>query len=327
MILTYLKDRRRPILLFFCCCAVFYTVFALYHFPLAAVGYASALCLMFLIPVSISDYRRWRRGLLHLKAMTEEICTTLDNLPVPEDAAQAQYQTLLRALFQEKSRQEVVRARQYRDSTEYYTLWAHQIKTPIAAMQLILQSEQIPAGSDLGQELFQIQQYVEMVLSYLRLDSPTTDFVIQPCNLDAIVRQALRKFGPSFIRKRLKLHYDGISCTVVTDEKWLLFAVEQVLSNAVKYTQTGGITVSLREPCLLVISDTGPGIAPEDLPRIFEKGYTGHMGRADKASTGIGLYLTRRALTQLGHTICVQSIPGQGTEVMLDLSRREIQPE
>lgn len=324
MMLAYLRDRRRPIGLFLGCCAIFFVVFALYRLPLAAVGYGATLCAVVLIPVAIWDFLRWRRLLERLKALEQEVCNTLDNLPAPADRMQEGYQALLRQLFQTMARQEAEQSRRYRDMTEYYTLWAHQIKTPIAAMQLILQSEGIPAGSDLGQGLFEIRQYVEMVLSYLRLDSPTTDFVIQSCDLDRLIRQALRTFGPSFIRKRLRLNYEGVSCTVVTDEKWLLFALEQVLSNAVNYTARGSVSIFLQESQTLVIADTGPGIAPEDLPRIFEKGYTGHMGRADRSSTGIGLYLTRRALTQLGHTIRVESRPGEGTRVLIGLERQEL---
>ena len=168
--------------------------------------------------------------------------------------------------------------------TDYYTLWAHQIKTPIAAMDLILQTQELPESGSLKQSLFQIQQYVEMVLCYLRLDSETTDFVIRACPLDPIIRTALREFAPSFIHKGLQLHYTPVSCSVLTDEKWLLFVLEQLLSNAVKYTPHGSVTVCLQEPQTLVIQDTGLGIAPEDLPRVFERGYTGKLGRVDQRS-------------------------------------------
>ena len=208
--------------------------------------------------------------------------------------------------------------------TDYYTLWAHQIKTPIAAMDLILQTQELPESGSLKQSLFQIQQYVEMVLCYLRLDSETTDFVIRDSPLDPIIRTALREFAPSFIHKGLQLHYTPVSCSVLTDEKWLLFVLEQLLSNAVKYTPHGSVTVCLREPQTLVIQDTGLGIAPEDLPRVFERGYTGKLGRVDQRSTGIGLYLCRRTLSQLGHTISIQSTPGKGTAVSIHLQRRDL---
>lgn len=229
------------------------------------------------------------------------------------------YQNLILNLSRSKAAAAAESANKFQDMTDYYTLWAHQIKTPIAAMRLVLQSDAAPDPSLLQQELFQIEQYVEMVLCYLRLDSDTTDFLIRSYELDGIIRQALRKFAPWFIRKRLQLHYSPVSCTVLTDEKWLLFALEQIVSNAIKYTSRGSVTISLEDPKTLVIRDTGLGITPEDLPRIFEKGYTGRMGRMDKRSTGIGLYLCRRILTQLGHSITAESVLGQGTTIRLYL--------
>ena len=323
----YFYDRRKVFLIGGLCLLIFLVVLALFRLPLGAVAYASAICGMVLAGFTVWDGICWRRRHSRLTHLEQEILVTLDNLPAPATEMEKQYQILLGNLFQAKQALEVQEHSRFQEMTEYYTLWVHQIKTPIAAMQLILQAEEQPTRSGLSQELFQIQQYVEMVLGYLRLDSPTTDFLIQSYDLDGIVRQVLRKFGPSFIRKRLKLTFTPTNYRVVTDEKWLAFALEQILSNAVKYTAQGGVTVALEGQDHLTVADTGTGIAPEDLPRIFEKGYTGQMGRTDKRSTGIGLYLCRRTLEQLGHTICVRSTPGQGTVVSIGLARRDIRLE
>ena len=160
-----------------------------------------------------------------------------------------------------------------------------------------------------------------MVLGYLRLESGSSDYVIRAYDLDGIVRQAVRKFASQFISKKLRLDYEPVRTEVLTDEKWLLFVIEQVLSNALKYTRTGGIAITLEEPKTLCIRDTGIGIAPEDLPRVFEQGFTGYHGRDDKRATGIGLYLCRRILTRLGHTITIESEPGVGTTVRIGLDR------
>ena len=209
------------------------------------------------------------------------------------------------------------------ETDDYYTLWAHQIKTPIAAMRLLIQSGDGTLDTqgvrELESELFRTEQYVELALSYQRLNG-ADDLVIKRCRLDGIIRQAVRKYAMQFIRKGLTLSYDGVDCVVLTDEKWLEFVIEQLLANALKYTPTGGISIYMQEEKTLVIADTGIGIAPEDLPRVFEKGYTGYNGRADKKSTGIGLYLCRRILGQLGHTITAQSKPGEGTKVKLNLA-------
>lgn len=326
-VFSYLRDRLRSLLLIAMCAAIGLGCFALFRLPLGAVLYAYALCAVALAAAGVADFLRWNRKNRCLEGLEQEILLSLSHLPEPESAPETRYQSLLTTLFQALATQEAKDCRRFDQMAEYFTLWAHQIKTPVAAMQLMLQSEETPDPRALNHELFQIQQYVEMALGYLRLDSPTTDFVIQSYPLDPILRQALRKFGPSFIRKHLTLNYTPIELAVVTDEKWLLFALEQVLSNAVKYTQTGGVTIYLEAPCTLVISDTGQGIAPEDLPRIFERGYTGRMGRVDKRATGIGLYLCRRTLTQLGHSVTAQSVPGEGTDIRIDLRRREIPRE
>ena len=172
-----------------------------------------------------------------------------------------------------------------------------------------------------------MKQYVEMVLCYLRLDSGSTDYIIREYDLDSIIKQAIKRFAPQFIRRRIQLFYEPVHASVLTDEKWLLFVMEQVLSNALKYTESGSITIVLETPLTLCIRDTGIGIAPDDLPRIFEKGYTGYNGRSDKKASGIGLYLCRRICKNLGHTITALSSLDAGTEIRLGLAREKIKIE
>ena len=209
------------------------------------------------------------------------------------------------------------------DMVDYYTLWAHQIKTPIAAMRLLLQSGDHPQNRELAAELFKIEQYADMVLQYLRLESESTDFVFARYDLDSIVRRAVRKYAPLFIRSRVALDYAPLSCTVLTDEKWFTFVLEQLLSNSLKYTPAGGsisIYLDPQEDKSLVIEDTGIGIRPEDVPRVFEKGFTGYNGRMDKKSTGLGLYLCRQTLKKLSHRIFLSSQVGKGTRIKIDVS-------
>ena len=139
--------------------------------------------------------------------------------------------------------------------------------------------------------------------------------------LDDIVKQAIRKYAKSFIRKKIRLNYKDLNFNVLTDEKWLVFVVEQLLSNALKYTNEGHISIYLDDhlPNTLVIADTGIGIEQEDLPRVFEKGFTGYIGRTDKKSTGIGLYLCKQILNKLSHTITIESQVGKGTKVKIGL--------
>ncbi|MDD7718031.1 MAG: ATP-binding protein, partial [Eubacteriaceae bacterium] len=134
-------------------------------------------------------------------------------------------------------------------------------------------------------------------------------------------RQSVRKLSGQFITRGLKLIYEPINKKVVTDEKWLSFIIEQILSNALKYTPSGSITIEWTEPDGISVKDTGMGIAPEDLPRIFEKGYTGYHGREDKKASGLGLYLCRRISDNLGHSISVTSVLGQGSIFTVHLTK------
>lgn len=206
---------------------------------------------------------------------------------------------------------------------DYYTTWVHQIKTPIASMRLLLEKEDSPVSRQLSEELFRVEQYVQMVMTYQRLDSDSTDYVFRQTDVDAVVRGAIRKFAPQFISKGIRLDYVPRQALVVTDEKWLSFVIEQLLSNAIKYTPAGCITIRFQDNNDLTITDTGIGIAPEDLPRIFERGYTGYNGRTDKRASGLGLYLCRRICDALGHGISIRSTPGVGTTVTISLSQKE----
>lgn len=323
-ILTYIRQRRRSLLLLLLCSMVFAATFALYRLPVLATLYPAGLCALLLIAFGIVDYIRLRRKYRTLHALCQLPDVLTERLPTSESAVETEYQQLLALLEEEHRRLSGEQHRRYQDMMDYYTVWAHQIKTPIAAMRLHLQQEDSALSRTLMSELLRVEQYADMVLTYLRLDADSTDYVIREYDVDSIIRQAVKRFAGEFIARKLTLEYQPLNATVVTDEKWLLFVVEQVLSNALKYTHTGGVAICMETPKTLCIRDTGMGIAPEDLPRIFEKGYTGILGRSDKKASGIGLYLCRRICRNLGHTITAESAPGKGTTIRIDLHQRRI---
>ena len=248
-------------------------------------------------------------------------------LPAPDTIGEADCMAAIETLRHAASERETANTARHREMVDYYTAWVHQIKTPIAAMRLLLQDADTDEQRALLEQVQSVEQYVEMVLGYLRLESPSSDYVIRNYLLDDIVRQAVRKFASQFIRRKLRLEYTPLNVSVITDEKWLLFVIEQVLSNALKYTRSGSVSITLEAPKTLCIRDTGIGIAPEDLPRVFEKGYTGSNGRTDKRATGIGLYLCRRILAKLGHSITIVSTPGVGTTVRIGLEQDALEVE
>ena len=327
LFLQYLRGKAGKIVAFFLFAVIFIVSFALYHLPLAAVWYPSALCVILGLAVLLLDFRRVKARHETLRLILCQLPTLPETLPAAHTVPEEDYRALVQALCAQQQALETRMNAQYQDMLDYYTLWAHQIKTPIAAMRLRLQSEDSDSSRRLLTDLGRIEQYVEMVLTYLRLEGEGTDYVFREAKLDDVVRPALRRFAGEFIARRLTLDYTPTDVRVFTDEKWLSFVIEQVLSNALKYTPQGGVSVYVEEPKTLCIRDTGIGIAPEDLPRVFERGYTGLQGHADKRASGIGLYLCRRICRNLGHTITAESRPGEGTTVRIKLEEKKITVE
>ena len=303
-------------------------IYGLYGLPWGPAGYTCLMTAVVTLGLLMAGFFRWkrkRRQLLILKRQAEQSLETAD-FPKAETPLEEIYQEIIREQEkrcqreQKESREKLVRSR------EYYTRWSHQIKTPIAAMELLLQEEPADARA-LKRELLKTSQYVEMALSYQRMEGEGNDLVIQRYELRPVVMQAVKKVSPLLIHKHISFSAGDLSGEVLTDEKWLVFVLEQLLTNASKYTKEGGSVRIGKENGLLVLRDTGIGIRPEDLPRIFEWGYTGYNGRLDKRSTGVGLALVKQVMEMLGNKIEIRSVLGEGTEVFLDLRRTELEAE
>ena len=316
----YIKQNIKVIFLFIVFALVFGIVFSLYDLEIEAIYYSVMLCSFIgLIYICINFINYYKKH-VQLYKLQNEISISLENLPSPKTLMEEDYTNLILNLNKEYknyiSKSDIAKS----DMIDYYTMWVHQIKTPISAMKLLIQTSESEISSDLSSELFKIEQYVEMVLSYIRLGSNENDFVIKEYDLDNIVRQAIRKYAPLFIRKKINLDFQPTNYKVLTDEKWLVFVIEQLLSNAIKYTNKGKISIYPLEDKKLVIEDTGIGISKEDIPRIFDKGFTGYNGRTDKKATGLGLYLCKNILDKLSHKISIESEVGVKTKVILDLA-------
>ena len=327
---SYLRYRRGALLCAILPFGISTLILFLCRIPLDIVGYAALLTGIVLLLILLRDGQVYYQKVRQLERAERSVTIRLDELPKTAEAIEHSYQAMIQTLFDGKAEAISKADASKSDMLEYYTLWAHQIKTPIAAMHLIVEEEEERnKAAQLSQELFQIEQYVEMVLQYLRMESMGSDLLLMSYSLNSIVRQAVKKYASVFIYRKIGLDLHEIELQVVTDEKWLVFVIEQLLSNGLKYTRQGDISIYLdpNKEKTLVIQDAGIGISPEDLPRIFEKGFTGYNGRMDKKSTGIGLYLCKRILDKLGHTIEITSKVGQGTRVELNFSRTEIEIE
>ena len=302
--------------------AVFAAVFALYGIRMEAAWYPILITALFgviMLAAGFVRYDKRRRNMERILSSDGIFPDAADILPKAESLEEEDYHELLgkmEAAFRKKKGEWDASRR---DMDDYYATWVHQIKAPIAVMKVMLQQEDTPENRELSAELFRVEQYAEMALCYVRLGEGASDLVIQEYDLDTIIRKAVRKYAGQFIRRRIRLVYEGTTVRVITDEKWLSFIIEQLLSNAVKYTSEGSVTIAVEDGKKLSVTDTGIGISPEDMPRIFEKGYTGYNGRLDKKSTGIGLYLCRKAAEKLGHVLTAESEPGKGSRFTIDL--------
>lgn len=299
--------------------------------------YAAVLdAILLLITVLVGFFRYSSK----VKALSNALKRPVEEqaqLPEATDDVEILYHRLLENQSIARSESESSAAIRQSQMRDYYSMWVHQIKTPISAMKLLLEAEREELGQlmcddeqsqcllsdnmdSFEDELFRIEEYVSMALQYQRVSSTENDFVLEKVSVDGVIRDTIKKYAKIMIRRHIGINYSGTGQKVYTDGKWLAFMLEQILSNAIKYTPHGVVTIETAEEkdrFFITIKDTGIGIKAEDLPRVFEKGYTGYNGHADKKATGIGLYLCRQMADKLGHTIRMESEIGKGTKVWI----------
>lgn len=323
IIKSYIKKNLKIYLLLIVFIFIFVLIFYLYNLPFEALFYSGSLCLVVAVIASIVDYNNYRKSYIDLKYLETNILNSMEDLPKSLDIRVKYYQKIIERLHNEVERLKIEDNKKMEDLADYYSMWIHQIKTPIAAMNFLLDNEETDVKV-FKQELFKIERYVEMVLTYIRLGSETSDYVITSIDLDEVVRENIKKYATLFINKKIKLNYVSHETYVISDKKWLGFAFEQLLSNAIKYTKSGGeISINISES-ELIIEDNGIGIYEEDLPRIFEQSFTGLNGRYEKKSSGLGLYLCKKTLDKLQHKIEITSEVNKGTKVIVSFPKKDI---
>ena len=309
--LAYLHSRIRLLVFIFlisCLALAFHILFTnlgsyfLYFFLLC-----SFLTLLFFIWDILAEAEVYRKELLYGERKAKSPMEVLLTEKLEKSESE---------LYQKKSDAE----NRYNDLVDYYTLWVHQIKTPIAASKLLVSEvADRPLKQQLEQEIFKIDSYTNLVLQYLRLESFHDDLVLKKENIEDLVKEVIRKYAIFFIQKDLSINLHDLDRRIVTDKKWLLVVIEQILSNSLKYTNEGGIEIYM-EGSDLCIKDTGIGIKNSDRLRVFERGFSGYNGRMTQQSSGLGLYLTQKISQELGHQIQIESELGQGTTVRIKLS-------
>lgn len=289
------------------------------------VLYSLLICAFFTIIFAIFDYIKFHRINIILKNINNSIIDNYDGVIDIDSIPENYYKDIIVNLDKNISDIKNEMQRKETDAKDYYTLWTHQIKTPIAAMNLILSEDKIDNRTInlLKSELFRIERYSEMTLQYTRLESISEDMIPEKQNIRDIVALSLKKYVMLFSIKKLSLDFREFELFAVTDKKWMEFVIEQIISNSIKYTTNGGISI-YTEGNILIIEDTGTGITKEDLPLIFERSYTGYNGRIDSKASGLGLYLCRKIINKLHHKISITSEIGVGTKVFIDFTQENI---
>lgn len=319
----YLKSRKWVLLLFIFFALTSLVLGYVYQLPLERALLEIAIGSFVVALAVIIDFSQFYIKHRELTHLNQSPLIDSTDLPETKNILEEDYQKIIQQIQQLLAKTETDFAQDEQDILDYFTTWVHQIKVPIAALHLILQEEDSQLSDEIEEQLFHIDQYVNVILQYVRLGSSSTDYHFQSTSLDHLLRESIKKFAPSFIRKKLSLDYDPIYFEVITDPKWFSFVIDQLLSNALKYTSEGTISIYLKDE-KLVIEDTGIGILPEDLPRIGERNFTGFTGRKQKSATGIGLYLSKQICQKLGHQIVLFSVPDQGTQVEIQFTPDQI---
>ena len=325
VLLDCLKQLALPFFIFCIYSILTAIVFWLYEIKLEPFFYAVAVSFFVLICAFVIKFFKESKAAAVREHQLNSILSDWHSFEQAQNLTQEDYLQMIKALGNKIEMITSNFSTEQKEMQDFYTTWVHQIKTPIAVLKLELDkanTSELDRGA-LQEELFRIEQYTDMVLSYQRLGSTSNDLLVKEYSLDELIREVIRKYASQFIHKKLKLEYEGCSQKIVIDKKWFCCILEQLVSNAIKYTQAGiiSITVAGGELC---VSDTGIGIAPEDLPRIFEKGYTGTNGRLNEKSSGLGLYLCSKAATLLEVQIKAQSTQGKGSRFSLNISEKLI---
>lgn len=311
----WIRHRVRVMMLCLSIVMVFWIVQVLSQVPLELIYYTTKLIGFIGIIISIWDFIKYKKRYDKLLEVYHNLDNGLEGLGEPTILLEDIYQDLLKACNEKREEIFIKAKNQESEVIDYYTLWVHQIKVPITALDLLLEDSGSPKQDEMKEELFRIENYVDMALQYLRIESISQDMILKKYDLYPIVKEVIKKHAMTFIRKQISIEFEPFTLEVYTDEKWIRFVIEQLVANSLKYTPKGAIKITVKDGIekVLMIQDTGMGIEKEDLPRIFDKGFTGYNGRMNKKSTGLGLYLCKEVTKKLSHQLQIDSEVGKGT--------------
>ena len=302
--------------------AILFVFVYLYRIPIEVILYPFILTIVFVLIVSLFDYVKYKEKVNKIIQICNDISSCYSVKINDKNIFDEYYLDIINELLKENRKQVSQIQKKISDINDYFSIWVHQIKTPIASMKLKIDNEQMDL-LQLASDLNRIDHYVDLVLSFLKFDEEKIDLYFRKTDVDKIMRESLKKFSNDFIIKKIRLDYKLSKREVLTDEKWLSFVFDQLLSNALKYTDKGTITIYYDGDSCLCIKDSGIGIALADIERLFEKGFTGYNGRQYKKASGIGLYMCKRMCDKLNIAISIESVVNEYTLVKLKFLSNE----
>ena len=298
MLLSFIKSIRNEISIVVCIFLLFALIFFLFTLPFSAFGLALGIVLL------VISIHWWIKYLGFKK--DERLKETIDNLE--------------NELTEVKNQQV-----EYRNDVEsYFLTWVHQIKTPITASQLLLERNEENVVNRVRQEIVQIDNYTSLALSYLKLLNEESDMTISEVEMNELIRPLIMKYRIQFIEQHTRIHYEKCEYKVLTDAQWASIMIEQILNNALKYARGKDIWIEFdASEQSLIIKDNGVGISKADIPKIFDKGYSGYNGRLNEESSGIGLFIVKHISNHLNHEVDVDSKLNEGTTFKIHFPRED----
>lgn len=286
--------------------------------------------LLVFLAVQLSDFFRQRARLRELEAVLDSLDQKYlfpECVPPPRGLYERRLFDLTRRAGRAMTGAVSDAQASQREYREYVEQWVHEVKAPITAARLICRELDGTTRRKLTGELARIEEHVERALFYARAESPERDCVIRRTGLEEIVTQAVENHRALLIQCGVRVETDGLDCSVYTDGKWAVFILGQLLQNAARYRgEEPVISISaqpLGKQVQLTVADNGMGIPAHELPRVFDRGFTGSNGRSRGGSTGMGLYLCRGLAGFLELGLAITSEEGKGTTVTLTFPAKE----
>lgn len=215
-----------------------------------------------------------------------------------------------------------------KDYKEYIESWVHEIKIPITSAKLLCENNKTVITNKIDEDIEEVNNYVEQALFYARMDQVSNDFMIREISLNEVIKNVLARNKKIMIQNNMKVELKDVNIKCYTDEKWLEFILNQIITNSIKYRNDNNAVVKItgiqnKENIILKIKDNGIGIKKSEIDRIFDKGFTGTNGRNQTKSTGIGLYLCKRLCEGIGMEIDANSKENEYTEIVIIIPREK----